>query len=85
MSEINHEQLREDMIKYLKDVGQSEMDEYGTAMQVFPAAMVDLGQAEARMKNNISIVSGASDRQLEAIADELGFDVDDYKPKGFGF
>lgn len=85
MAEINYEQLREDMIRYLRDVGQSEMDEYGTAMQFFPVAMVDLGEAESRMNSNISIVRGASDRQLEAIANELGFDLDDYKTKGFGF
>jgi hypothetical protein len=61
------------------------MDDYGTAMQFFPMAVMDLGEAEIRMQNNISAVRYASDSSLEQIAEELGFDLDDYKKRGLGF
>ena len=83
--DIDYERLRQDLINYCYDVGSSEMDEYGTAMQIFPVAVVDLSGAEQRMKDNIAAISYASNSRLEEIAEELGFDLDDYKKKGFGF
>ena len=83
--DIDYERLRQDLINYCYDVGSSEMDEYGTAMQIFPVAVVDLSGAEQRMKNNIAAISYASNSRLEEIAAELGFDLDNYKKKGLGF
>jgi len=83
--EIDYERLREDMINYCYESGSSEMDNYGTAMQFFPMAVVDLGDAERRMNENIRTIRNASNSTLEQIANELGFDIENYKKKGFRF
>ena len=83
--EIDYERLREDMINYCYESGSSEMDNYGTAMQYFPMAVVDLGDAERRMNENIRTIRNASNSTLEQIANELGFDIENYKKKGFRF
>ena len=83
--EIDYERLRSDLINYFYQVGSNEMDEYGTAMQFFPVAVMDLSEAEARMKDNIAAVRYASNSRLEEIASMVGFDIDDYKKKGMRF
>ena len=83
--EIDYERLREDMINYCYESGSSEMNNYGSAMQYFPMAVMDLGDAERRMKENITTIRNASNSTLEQIADELGFNIGDYEKKGFRF
>ena len=83
--EIDYERLREDMINYCYEAGSSEVNNYGSAMQYFPMAVVDLGDAERRMKDNITTIRNASNSTLEQIADELGFNIRDYEKKGFRF
>ena len=56
---MNYEKLREDLINY-----------FGTAMQFYPVAVVDLAQVE-----------NATDEQLEQIAIKNGFDLDNYQSK----
>lgn len=84
MEKIDYEQLRQDLIDYCYTTGASEMDEYGTAMQYFPMAVMDLGDAERRMKENIATIRNASNFTLEQIANELGYNIENYKSKGFG-
>ena len=85
MEEIDIGRLRQDVMRYYEDIGDLEMDEYGTAMGFFPTATVDLIQAESRKNSNIANVSSASDEELIQIATALGFDVDDYKVRGMRF
>ena len=64
MEEIDIGRLRQDVMRYYEDIGDLEMDEYGTAMGFFPTATVDLIQAESRKNSNIANVSSASDEEL---------------------
>ena len=83
--DINIEQLRRDVIRYYQDIGSIEMDEYGTAMGFFPFAMADLIQAENKMNGQIAEVRSCDDETLKQIAEELGFNLDDYKTRGMRF
>lgn len=56
MTEINIEELRKDLINY-----------FGTAMQMYPVAMMELSQVET-----------ASEEELINIAIKNGFDLDNY-------
>ena len=56
MEEINIEELRKDLINY-----------FGTAMQMYPVAMIELSQVET-----------ASEEELINIALKNGFDLDNY-------
>lgn len=56
MEEINIEELRKDLINY-----------FGTAMQMYPVAMIELSQVET-----------ASEEELINIAIKNGFDLDNY-------
>ena len=85
MEELDYVQLRGDLIRYYEDIGSIEMEDFGTAMGFFPAATVDLIQAENRMNGQIAEVRNASNERLEAIASSLGFDLDDYRRKGMRF
>ena len=54
---MNYEKLREDLIDY-----------FGTAMQFYPMAVIELTQVE-----------NASDEELEQIANNNGFDLSNYE------
>lgn len=58
---MDYERLREDL-----------MDYFGTAMMVYPVAVVEL-----------SMVENASEEKLEQIAIQNGFNLEDYNNKQF--
>ena len=84
MDQYDIGRLRQDVMRYYEDIGDLEMDEYGTAMGFFPTATVDLIQAESRKNANVAAVRSCDPDTLKEIAESLGFDLDDYKARGFG-